>query len=137
MSTDWITMLPLKVFTAIKTEFSQTIKDTYSMTDKNFSTVGSSDTPAVFPFVRFQTLPGSEQGQDFEKNNINAGAFGFQIDVFDNKTQGNARKVMNEVVRILKKQGFDINQFPTFEDTKDYHRMTVRAKKSFGDDEAF
>ena len=137
MGSDWITMLPLKVFTAIKTEFSQTIKDTHEMTDKNFSTVGSSDTPAVFPFVRFQIMPGAEQGQDFEKNEINAGTFAFQIDVYDNKTQTRARKVMNEVVRILKGKGFDVNQFPTFEDTKDYHRMIVRVRKSFGDDEAF
>lgn len=134
---EWITKLPLKIFTTIKTQFSQTIKDSFGMTDDNFSTVGSSDTPAVFPFVRFQILPGSEQGQTFETSNFEAGLFSFQIDVFDNKTQSRARKVMTEIVRIMKTMGFRVNQMPSFEDTKDVHRMTARFQKVYSKDEAF
>ena len=79
---DWDMMIPLMVFTRIKQNFSQTIKDKYGMTDKNFSTVGSSDTPAVFPFVYVQTLPGAEQGIDMQCISVNAGMFSFQIDVY-------------------------------------------------------
>lgn len=129
---DWYIMIPLMVFTKLKQNFSQTIKDTYKMTDKNFSTVGSSDTPAVFPFVYFNALPASEQGRDLQGTSVNGALFGFQIDVYSNKTQNEARNVMKEVARIMKTMGFEINSMPSFEDTKDVHRMTARFRRMFG-----
>lgn len=132
---DWYIMIPLMVFTKLKQNFSQTIKDTYNMTDKNFSTVGSSDTPAVFPFVYVQTLPASERGQDLQGTSVNGALFGFQIDVYSNKTQTDARKVMSEVTKVMKTMGFEINSMPSFEDTKDVHRMTARFRRMFGADD--
>lgn len=128
-------MIPLMVFTKLKQNFSQTIKDTYKMTDKNFSTVGSSDTPAVFPFVSFKTLPASEQGRDLQGTSVNGALFGFQIDVYSNKTQNEARKVMSEITKVMKTMGFEINSMPSFEDTKDVHRMTARFRRMFGADD--
>lgn len=125
-------MIPLMVFTKIKQDFSQKIKDTYKMTDDNFSTVGSSDTPPVFPFVYFQTLPATEQGRDLQGKEVNGGLFGFQVDVYSNKTQNDARKVTTEIARIVKEMGFEINSMPTFDDTKDVHRMTLRFRRMFG-----
>ena len=90
------------VFTRIKNEFSSSLTTKYKMTSSNFSTVGSSDTPAVFPFVYIQLLPSTEQGQDIEGNTINAGLFTFQIEVTDNQTQARAKDVMSEVKRIMK-----------------------------------
>ena len=132
---DWYIMIPLMVFTKLKQNFSQTIKDTYKMTDKNFSTVGSSDTPAVFPFVYFNALPASEQGRDLQGTSVNGALFGFQIDVYSNETQTEARNVMKEITRIMKTMGFEINSMPSFEDTKDVHRMTARFRRMFGADD--
>lgn len=81
MSVEWDELVPSTVFTRIKTNFSDSLKKKYKMTDKNFSSVGSSNTPAVFPFVRLQLLPGSEIGEDLEGDKINAEKFSFQIDV--------------------------------------------------------
>lgn len=130
-------MIPLMVFTKLKQEFSQTIKDKYNMTDKNFSTVGSSDTPAVFPFVYVNALPASEQGRDLQGTSVNGALFTFQVDVYSNKTQNEARKVMSEVTKVMKTMGFEINSMPSFEDTKDVHRMIMRARKSFGSNDVF
>ena len=127
---DWYMMIPFMVFTRLKQNFSQTIKDTYNMTDSNFSTVGSSDTPAVFPFVYFDALPASEKGRDLQGTSVNGALFGFQIDVYSNKTQSEARKVMTEVTRIMKTMGFELNPIPSFEDTKDVHRMTARFRRN-------
>ena len=132
---DWYIMIPLMVFTKLKQNFSQTIKDTYKMTDKNFSTVGSSDTPAVFPFVYVNALPASEQGRDLQGTSVNGALFGFQIDVYSNKTQNEARKVMSEVAKVMKTMGFEINSMPSFEDTKDVHRITARFRRMFGADD--
>ena len=87
---DWTDRISSVVFTRIKNEFSSSLKTKYKMTSSNFSTVGSSDTPAVFPFVFIQFLPSAEVGQDLEGNEINAGLFTCQVEVTDNQTQARA-----------------------------------------------
>ena len=128
---DWVMLILPKVFTRIKTQFSENVKTKYGMTDVNFTTVGSNDTPAVFPFVYVQLLPALETGRDLEGTSINGGTFTFQIDVIDNKSQSNTREVMSEVVRIMKTMGFEVNSMPNYVTTQDKtHRMTARFRRS-------
>lgn len=129
---DWTDMISSNVFTRIKNEFSSTLKAKYKMKDENFSTVGSSDTPAVFPFVYVQLLPSEETGQDLEGTTINAGLFTFQIEVTDNQTQARAKDVMSEVKRIMKSMRFTVQCTPTLEDTKDTHRAIMRCNRIIG-----
>ena len=129
---DWTDRISSVVFTRIKNEFSSTLKTKYKMTSSNFSTVGSSDTTAVFPFVYIQLLPSTEQGQDIEGNEINAGLFTFQIEVTDNQTQARAKDVMAEVKRIMKTMRFTVQPTPTLEDTKDTHRAIMRCNRRIG-----
>ena len=129
---DWTDRISSVVFTRIKNEFSSSLKTKYKMTSSNFSTVGSSDTPAVFPFVYVQLLPSAEQGQDLEGTTINAGLFTFQIEVTDNQTQARAKDVMSEVKRIMKSMRFTVQCTPTLEDTKDTHRAIMRCNRRIG-----
>ena len=129
---DWTDMISSNVFTRIKNEFSSSLKTKYKMTSSNFSTVGSSDTPAVFPFVYIQLLPSTEQGQDTEGNEINAGLFTFQIEVTDNKKQVIAKDVMSEVKRIMKSMRFTVQPTPDIQDTKDTHRAIMRCNRRIG-----
>ena len=126
---DWTDRISSIIFTRIKNEFSRTLKENYKMKDENFSTVGSSDTPAVFPFVYVQMLAPVETGRDLEGTSINAGIYTFQIDVTDNKSQSNARAVMTEVLKVMKKMAFQATQMPIYEDTKDIHRCTARFRR--------
>lgn len=129
---DWTDRISSVVFTRIKNEFSKSLKTKYKMTSSNFSTVGSSDTQAVFPFVYIQLLPSAETGQDIEGNTINAGLFTFQIEVTDNQTQARAKDVMSEVKRIMKSMRFTVQCTPTLEDTKDTHRAITRCNRIIG-----
>ena len=129
---DWTDRISSIVFTRIKNDFSRKLKTKYKMTSSNFSTVGSSDTPAVFPFVFIQFLPSAEVGQDLEGNEINAGLFTFQIEVTDNQTQARAKDVMSEVKRIMKSMRFTVQCTPTLEDTKDTHRAIMRCNRIIG-----
>ena len=129
---DWTDRISSVVFTRIKNEFSNSLKTKYKMTSSNFSTVGSSDTPAVFPFVYVQLLPSAETGQDLEGATINAGLFTFQIEVTDNQTQARAKDVMSEVKRIMKSMRFTVQCTPTLEDTKDTHRAIMRCNRIIG-----
>ena len=132
---DWTDRISSVVFTRIKNEFSSTLKTKYKMTSSNFSTVGSSDTPAVFPFVYIQLLPSTEQGQDIEGNTINAGLFTFQIEVTDNQTKERAKDVMSEVKRIMKSMRFTVQPTPDIQDTKDTHRAIMRCNRRIGSDD--
>ena len=129
---DWTDRISSVVFTRIKNEFSSTIKTKYKMTGSNFSTVGSSDTPAVFPFVYIRLLPSTEQGQDIEGNTINAGLFTFQIEVTDNKKQVIAKDVMSEVKQIMKSMRFTVQPTPDIQDTKGTHRAIMRCNRRIG-----
>ena len=129
---DWTDRISSIVFTRIKNEFSNSLKTKYKMTNSNFSTVGSSDTPAVFPFVYIQLLPSAEAGQDIEGNTINAGLFTFQIEVTDNQTQARAKDVMSEVKRIMKSMRFTVQTTPDIQDTKDTHRAIMRCNRRIG-----
>ena len=129
---EWVMLIPLKVFTKIKQEFSQTIKDAYSMADANFS-MSDENKKAVFPFVFVNALPASERGQDLEGKTINGGLFSFQIDVYSNKTQTEARKVMTEIMRIMKEMGFESTSMPSYEKTSDNTvRMIARFSRVIG-----
>ena len=132
---DWTDRISSVVFTRIKNEFSSSLKTKYKMTSSNFSTVGSSDTPAVFPFLYIQLLPSAEQGQDIEGNEINAGLFTFQIEVTDNQTQARAKDVMSEVKRIMKSMRFTVQPTPDIQDTKDTHRAIMRCNRRIGSDD--
>ena len=132
---DWTDRISSMVFTRIKNEFSSSLKTKYKMTNSNFSTVGSSDTPAVFPFVYIQLLPSTEQGKDIDGNEINAGLFTFQIEVTDNQSQTRAKDVMSEVKRIMKSMRFTVQPTPTLEDTKDTHRAIMRCNRIIGSDD--
>ena len=129
---DWTDRISSVVFTRIKNEFSSKLKTKYKMTDSNFSTVGSSDTPAVFPFVYVQLLPGTEQGQDTEGTEINAGLFTFQIEVTDNQSQTRVKDVIAEVRRIMKSMRFTVQPTPNIQDTEDTHRAIMRCNRKIG-----
>lgn len=132
MGVEWVSMIPSMVFTRIKNEFPESLKKKYKMSGGNFSTVGSIDTPAVFPFVYVQVLPAVERGQDLEGTSINAGLFTVQIDVTDNKSQVRAKEVAFAVMATMKSMGFEVTAMPSFENTKVTHRSTARYRRLIG-----
>ena len=134
---DWIMLVPSVVFSRIKSEFSPDLQTEYEMSASNFSSTDSNNKKAVFPFVFVKAMGSREEGQTLDGDSINAGTFSFQVDVFDNKTQQRARKVMGEVVRIMKAMRFDIVTIPEFENTTDTHRMTARFRRAIGNKDIF
>jgi hypothetical protein len=133
----WVMDKPNQIFALLKNEFSQTVMTKHSMTSKNFTDIARTDTTAIFPMVRFKSLPSVEQGRTFDGTGINAALFTFQIDVTDNSTLPNtAKEVMTEVMRIMKGLGFEVSAIPNFEDNVDgVHRMTARFRRLIGANE--
>lgn len=133
MGVEWVMYLQSQIFTRIKNEFSEKLKTKYKMTASNFSTVGSSDTPAVFPFVYIEELESPEIGRSTEGNEINGLRYGIQVLVSDNTKQNNAKEVSFEVFRILKNMGFNCNKPIPTNNTKDIHTYGFRATKAIGE----
>lgn len=128
---EWIMQLPSIVFTRIKTQFPEKIKEQYGMTSENFSSESNTNEDAIFPFVYVKLLPAVEQGADLDGTSINGGLFTFQIDVYDNESQSRAKNVMAEIVAIMKSLRFQIVAMPEFEKTETY-RSTARFRRIFG-----
>ena len=136
MGADWVFLVETNVYTRILTQFSTSKKKSYRMTDDNFSTVGSSDTPPVFPFVYIQLLPSAEIGKTREVQDRNGGLFTFQIDVTDNQSKGRALDVAKEVDRIMAKMGFTAKQFPTADTAeKGTYRAIARYTKAIAEND--
>ena len=129
---DWVMLVPLVVFSRISGDFSEELKTKYGMTASNFSSVDNENKNAVFPFVYVHALPASEVGADLRGDEINAGMFSFQIDVYDNQSQKRAREVMAEVIRIMKTMRFFVNSMPEFSTSGNVHRCTMRVRRVIG-----
>lgn len=129
---DWIMLIPSQVFTRLKIGLSNKIKTKYDITDKNFSTVSSSNTDAVFPFIYLNTLASTEEGRDLEGSTINGARFSFQIEVTDNVSQNRAREVMSEIINIVKSMRFEVVTLPIFEYLDGTHRCIIRIRRVIG-----
>lgn len=106
MSDEWIYMLPKMISGRITENFSKSLKKKYQMTDINFSTVGSSNTPAVFPFVLIEELDSSEIGNDLDGLDTSGLRYSVRIHVSDNNSQTNAKEIAYEARRIMKTMRF-------------------------------
>ena len=126
-NTNWIFALLPKVFTKVKTEFSQTIKDKYSMTAKNFSTEDAMNVKPVFPFVWIQQISCQEVGNDIDNTDINAVNVTFQIETYDSDSASKAKECMTEAMRIMKSMRFNVLP-DSLISTKDdgLHRVVMR-----------
>lgn len=129
MSFEWVARLPSKIFTRIENKFSSELKKEYGMGSENFSTVGSSKEPAVFPFVYVQTLPGVERNNDLAGKTTNACLYSCQVDVTDNTSQMVAGEIAYEVYGIMKSMGFEVISMPSFEEPTNLYRCTARYRR--------
>ena len=124
-------MLESQVITRIKTQFSQKLKDRYP--NLNFTNSNRVDTAPAFPTVYIHEMPGMEEGADTEGNVINAVLCSFQIEVTTNTNQLEAKEVMNEVLRIMKKMRFQVISMPEFRNTNSVYRSVARFRRMIAD----
>lgn len=134
MIVTWVTDIQTSVYSQVKRAIQN--KKT-KLADTHFSTVGSSDTPAVFPFVYIHQISAVEQGRDLSGTSINAGLFTFQIEVTSNDYQSTAMEVMKIAITKMKEMGFEMVSFPVFEDTQGLHRCIARFRRLIGEGDKF
>lgn len=126
-------MLESQVITRIKTQFSKKLKDRYP--NLKFTNSDRADTVPKFPTAYIHEMPGAETGANTEGNTINAVWSSFQIEVTTNTKQSDAKEVMDEVMKIMKKMRFQVISMPEFQNTDSTYRRVARFRRMIADDD--
>lgn len=78
----------------------------------NCTTKSESTTPSEFPTLYLHTLTPIEQGQDFENNEVNAVLSTIEIQVFSNKSEDEAHKIITSAISFMKDLRWNVTMFP-------------------------
>lgn len=98
--------------------------------DLNFTTSDISNMDPKFPNVYVHLMDFPQIGQTIDNKVFGGGTSTFQIEVEDNSSQSNARKVMNAVIDILNGQfGFEVIYGPVNMNTNVTFRQVARLRR--------
>ena len=131
--------LPDSIYGRLVSEFPERLKKKYKFQKVtvngvtqwlNFSKSSVSESPALFPYITFLELPGSEKGRDLEGTSINAALFTFQIDVYDNAKEETTKECMAEIVKIMKSMMFEAKPTPAPDSKPQEYRSTARFSRT-------
>ena len=120
-------MLESIIFSRIKAEFSQKLKEKYPSI--SFTTQEESKSKPKFPNVYVYLMPGTEIGQTLEGDTFAGGTFTFQIRVTNNAGQTAVQEITKEVVRIMKKMRFSIVATAVYENGADTQWSVMRFRR--------
>ena len=126
-------MLESQVLTRIKYSFPQKLKDKYP--NLTFTNSDRNEGNAKFPTVYIHEMPSAESGADMEGDEINAVLSAFQIEVTTNTSQSEAKTVLDEVVKIMKKLRYQVISLPEFQNTTSTYRSVARFRRTIAEDD--
>lgn len=110
MSSTWYSQIESSVFTYI--EYMLTGKLLSPYPDLNCTTKSQSTNPSVFPTLYLHNLTPIEQGQDFENNEVNSVLSTIEIQVFSNKSEDEANKIITSAIQLMKDLRWNVTMFP-------------------------
>jgi len=116
-----------RVYSRLANKFPSNLRDKYPNT--NFTRDDRVLNNPKFPCVYVHELPSVEQGQDLQNNDICAVMASFQIEVYDDKSMDNAKKIMDYVVETMKSMRFSIISMPEFKNTDSTYRQVARFRR--------
>lgn len=126
-------MLESQVLTRIKYGFPQKLKDKYP--NLTFTNSDRNEDDPKFPTVYVHEMPSSETGEDMEGDEINAVLSAFQIEVTTNTSQSEAKTVLDEVVKIMKKMRYKVIALPEFQNPTSTYRSVARFRRTIAEDD--
>lgn len=122
-----LNMLESTIFSRLKAQFSQKIKEKYK--DLTFTTQEESKGAPKFPNVYVYLMPGTEIGQTLEGDIFAGGTFTFQIRITNNSGQTAVQEITNEIIRLMKKMKFSIVATPVYENDADTQWSVMRFRR--------
>lgn len=104
------------------------------LTDRNFSTVDKEiSNQTILPFVLLSNINGIETADDLECDTLRGGLFTYQIKVTSNKSQDEAKTIMDVVTRAMKSMGFRATSLPVFMNRDNLYIRSARWQREFND----
>lgn len=123
-----LNMLESIIFSRIKAEFSQKLKEKYPSI--SFTTQEESKSKPKFPNVYVYLMPGTEIGQTTEGDVFEGGLFTFQIRITNNTGQTPVQEIANEIIKLMKKMRFQIVATPIYENDADTQWSVMRFRRA-------
>lgn len=130
----WISDIEPAVFAMVKA-YGEVLRKNFP--DIVFTTDNESDTPAKFPTVYIEELPGTERGRDLEGNRVNAYMATFQINISHNDKKIHVKRVMNNCMDTMKKLQFEIIGTPTYNRSEGVWTGVARFRRTIGSGDTF
>lgn len=124
---EWYENIFPSILTRLKVESKKALGSTF--TDLEVTDEIVTPTNPSFPTILAVELPNAEQGNDLVNVDIVALMYGVQIEVTDNKKQANTKRVMNEVIKIMKSMGFSVLSMPEITYTNNVYRSVARFRR--------
>lgn len=90
------------------------------------------DAAARFPTVYIHSLESVEVGEDYSNTDIHGTIKSIQIDVISNSSMADAKKVMREVVALMKAKRFSIVGFPIYTSENNVYTGVCRFRRVIG-----
>lgn len=124
---EWYENIFPSIMTRLKVESKKALSSTFA--DLEITDEIVAPTNPKFPTILALELPNTEQGNDLQGIDIVALMYGVQIEVTDNKKQANAKRVMNEVIKIMKSMRFSVIQMPEITYANGVYRSVARFRR--------
>ncbi len=116
------TYLNAKLRSALLTDFPKLYVTVSPMTDA----------VARFPTVYIHSLESLEQGEDLKNTEIHAILKSIQVDVLSNSSLADSKKVMREVISLMKAKRFYIEGFPIYTAENNVYTGVCRFQRMIG-----
>lgn len=124
---EWYENIFPSIMTRLKVESKKALGSTFANLEITDEIV--TPTNPSFPTILGIELPNAEMGNDLQNLDIVALMYGVQIEVTDNKKQANAKRVMNEVIKIMKSMRFSVAQMPEVTYSQGVYRSVARFRR--------
>lgn len=130
----WWDEIDSYLYTYINTKLKSALSSTYPKLYVTNSP--KTDAAAMFPTVYIHTVESIEMGEDLDNTEIHAMLKSFQIDVLSNSTLADSKKVMREVVSLMKAKRFSIIGFPVYTAENNVYHGVCRFRRMIGSNDS-
>lgn len=110
MANSWFSQIESSVFTQLNYILCEQEYSPYP--NLNCTTKSQTTKPSVFPTLYLHNLTPMEQGQDFENDYVNSVMATMEIQVYSNKSEDEANKIMTSAIVIMKSLRWSVTMFP-------------------------
>ena len=103
------------------------------LSDSHFSMTKDNPSDTELPFIYLQRIVGTETAIDLERDEFQGGLFTYEVRVTSNKSQRQAKDIMEQVTNAMKSMRFWGTSLPVISDVGNLHIMIARWQREFYD----